>query len=321
MSTQKFDNVIIFGPTGDVGSYAALEASTRGAKVWLAMRNPDKTIETISAGQEEKGNFVRIQADLTDPASITNAVTKSGAKAAYIYLVWGADLKATLQAMKGAGIEYIVFLSSFSILFSIEPDVYLRSITPDELIPFAHAQVEIAIEEVGIPFTALRPAYFASNALKLYLDRAHTPPKARVLYGDVKFDNIDPENIGQVAGAVLVEKPSTAAKEVIYLCGPELISQDDMWAMIKKITGKDIDVEHVSPEQYVQAMTANGIPPPLVNYTAVNLKKMKEHNMLLDADLTQAVANVKKYSGREATKFADYVAAHKDDVEGAVGAA
>ena len=40
----KYDNVIIFGPTGAVGTAAAREAGKRGAKVWLAMRDTNKKI-------------------------------------------------------------------------------------------------------------------------------------------------------------------------------------------------------------------------------------------------------------------------------------
>lgn len=33
---DKYNNVIVFGTTGDVGSVAALEANKQGANVWLA---------------------------------------------------------------------------------------------------------------------------------------------------------------------------------------------------------------------------------------------------------------------------------------------
>ena len=36
--------VIVFGPTGNIGSVAAVTAQEKGAKVYLAMRDPKKTI-------------------------------------------------------------------------------------------------------------------------------------------------------------------------------------------------------------------------------------------------------------------------------------
>jgi short-subunit dehydrogenase len=66
----KYDNVIVFGPTGAVGGQLALEASKRDAKVWLAMRSPEKFIEGISKDEEQQGSFERIQADLSDPDSV-----------------------------------------------------------------------------------------------------------------------------------------------------------------------------------------------------------------------------------------------------------
>lgn len=98
----NYDNVIIFGPTGAVGRSAALEASKRGAKVWLAMRDTSKQIDQIPPEVEKAGRFTRVQADLTDPASVTKAIEKSGTKAAYLYAVHGSSdhLRGTLRALK-----------------------------------------------------------------------------------------------------------------------------------------------------------------------------------------------------------------------------
>jgi NAD(P)-dependent dehydrogenase (short-subunit alcohol dehydrogenase family) len=73
--------VIVFGPTGAVGRAVAIEASKRGAKVWLAMRTTDKAINGINREDEERGAFQRVQADLFDPESVVKAVKESGAKA------------------------------------------------------------------------------------------------------------------------------------------------------------------------------------------------------------------------------------------------
>lgn len=314
MSSRKYDNVVVFGPTGTVGGITAFEAHKRGAKVWLAMRDPSKTIDGIPSDVEKSGNFTRVKADLTDPASVTKVIEKSGAKAVYIYLIFGSPdfSRGSLQAMRDAGVEYVVFLSSYS----VKPDMDLRQIPKEDFIPFAHAQVEIAVEEIGFPyFTTLRPALFATNYLKNFLDASTKPPRAQYIREEGLGDNIAPDDVGGVAGKVLVDRPSDDAKEVIYLCGPELITAKKSWELVKKITGRsDIDTTPMSKEQYVQSLTAKGMPPSIVNYLAKAMAGREDPNDLYpEALYREGATNTQKYIGRDGTKFADFLEAQKAD--------
>lgn len=307
----SYDNVIVFGPTGAVGGSAALEASKRGAKVWLAMRNTSKAIEEIPEDVEKSGKFERVQADLTDPASVGAAIKKSGARAAYIYLVFGASdhLRGSLQALKDTGVEYVVFLSSMS----VEPDKVLGSHPPEHFIAYSHAQVEIALEEVGFPYvTALRPGAFASNHFNITLDKAAKPPKANISYGDSLVDNIAPNNIGAVGGAVLVERPSKG-KEIVYLLGPKITSLTDSWDIIKRVTGRDdLDTKPLGPEEWL-ARVSQHTPLPVAKEILRMHDEWRSPEALSKYDYPQAVANIKKFSGREPTEFEDYIAAHKKE--------
>lgn len=309
MAPARFDNVLVFGPTGTVGGITALEASKRGAKVWLAMRDPSKTIEEIPADIEKSGNFARVQADLTDAASITKAVKESGAKAAYIYLIHGTDISASLQALRDGGVENVVFLSSFTVRGDI------RQIPKEEYIPYAHARVEIGLEEQGFPYvTALRPAYFASNYFKNFLDKSVKPPKVSYLYEDGIVDNIAPEDIGAVSGAVLVE-PARDGKEEIFQCGPQLLTLGQSLELITKITGReDLDTKPTPRDKHVQNMVGKGMSPVLVNYLADHAEKQRKHDELYTGSLYEAAAaSTKKYSGRDPLKFEEYVEKHKGE--------
>ncbi|KAJ7050448.1 hypothetical protein C8F01DRAFT_689305 [Mycena amicta] len=309
--SHKYDNVIVFGPTGTIGGLVALEAHKRGAKVWLAMRNTSKTIPEIPSDIEKSGNFVRVQADLSDPLSVGNAIKASGAKAAYFYLVHGSpdSSRASLQAMRDAGVEYIVFLSSYSVQ---KEGKELRAITKAEWIAFEHAQVEIGVEDIGFPFfTTLRPAFFASNYFKNYLDRSVKPPKAVIVDENSTFDHITPEDIGVVGGAVLVERPSDV-KETLYLCGPELHTIKDAWQLVKKVTGRDdIDTTPGSPAQFAQVMASKGIPAVITNHLLDVFEKARGASGFLGPQYQAGVANVAKYTGRAPMTFVDYLEAHK----------
>lgn len=156
--------VIIFGPTGNIGSVTAKTAAEHGAEVFLAMRDTSKEIPGLD---EKAGTFKRIQADLTKPDSVQEAIKASGAKRAFFYAAHGSPdhMKSTIQAMKDGGIDFPVFLSSYTVVGSGQK---LHEIQQSELIPYLHAQVEIQLEEIyGLGnFVAVRPGGFATNNLR-----------------------------------------------------------------------------------------------------------------------------------------------------------
>lgn len=303
---MKYENVIVFGPTGAVGGAAAPEASKRGAKVWLAMRDTNKAISGITSEQERDGNFVRVKADLTDPETVKQVVQSSGAKAAYVYIVLApGGIKGALIAMKEAGIEYVVLLSSFT----VKKDADIREVHPEALITYIHAQGEVALEDIGIAHTALRPGSFASNAFKQGMDNSKTPCEIYTyLEGKRTMDNIVPNDIGRVGGAVLVDRPTTAFKEIILLYGPTLMSELETCNTVKDLFPKEVKVVQQTPEEWAKRMTTNGVPPPAVKYL---VKAQTEHDVELYSGSTpqEAAANIKKYSGYEPTSFADFVKA------------
>lgn len=312
--SPKYDNVIVFGPTGQVGGLVALAAHTHGAKVWLAMRDPSKPIPEITSHVETSGNFARIQADLSDADSVAHAIATSSAKAAYLYLIQGnTNPQPAIQALRDGGVEHVVFLSSYSLQVEGEG---LRQIPKEDQIPYAHAKVEIAIEEIGFPsFVALRPAQFASNHMRLALNRGLKPPKATVVDESIVGDNIAPEDIGAVGGAVLVNPPQPAqaearGKTTIPLCGPELRTKKEDWEMIKKVTGReDIDATPITGDEFVKNLMGNGVPRAVAEYVLKAQDEMKESYK--EELWREAVRNVERYAGRPAMKFEAYLEKHK----------
>lgn len=303
----KYSNVIVFGPTGDVGGIAALEASKRGANVWLAMRDTDKTIPSISKEEEQDGSFHRVRADLTDVPSVKAAIEESGAKAAYIYAVRSQDnLRSTIFAMKDAGIEYFVFLSSANVMSDNVRDITVQ----EDMVGFFHAQVEIALEETGVPFTAIRPGFFASNNLKHNLDTSSSPWEAILMRNEAVWDNISPLDIGRLSGAVLVNPPSTASKEVLFIYGPKLYSQSEMWDVIQKGASKEIKITYLPGDEYEQYQIKKGIPPPFAKYFVTKLGALKGDEKYPSELYKQGTTNLEKYAGYQPQSFSDYVAAH-----------
>jgi uncharacterized protein YbjT (DUF2867 family) len=300
MATQ-YDNVIIFGPTGATGSAAAAEAAKRGAKVWLAMRDVNKPIKSLD---ESSGHFERIQADLSDSASVKTAIETSKAKAAYLYQVHAKDaMRATVAALKEGGVEYVVLLSSFTIF----PEEKARDVPPEKIIPYFHASVEATIEDAGLAGTFLRPGAFAYNTFNQNVNRQVTPWKALIPKALPLSDGIVPRDIGRVGGAVLVDRPSTEKTHIIYLYGPKLLTREQHLQIATQVTGIEIDIEKVVGETYIQSMVKNGIPEFVARYLVKADDGHLNEKYYGDGKHEEGVANVEKYSGTRATTFEEFV--------------
>lgn len=305
--------VIVFGPTGGVGSATALSAQKHGAKVVLAMRNTQKSIPGLSSQQEQSLGFERVQADLTQPETISAAVTKTGAKHAFIYLNFGANdgMEPTIKALKAAGIEFVVFLSSYS----VQGDD-ISKIPPEEIIPAAHAQVELKLEAIFGPkgYFSVRPAYFASNAH--WWAKEVPTGEVKLFQPQVKFDWIVPSDIGAVTGAFLAKGLSHQGnqKNFVYLLGAEELSQQDAVKIAAKVVGKEVKLTEVDEETAVKLFVENHTPEPVARYLVKILVRQSQLTKTLAEDKEElgAVGAIEKYGGIPSSRFSQYVEQNKE---------
>jgi uncharacterized protein YbjT (DUF2867 family) len=312
-------NTIIFGPTGHVGSAAARAAQQYGAKVFLAMRNPEKRIPNLSVEQEQAAGFERIQADLTKPDTIRAAVTKTRAKHAFIYTVFGTadNMRSSIEALKSAGIEFVVLLSSSAIQSESIDD--LKSIPLSSFVAYAHAQVEINLAEIfgHRGFVAVRPGYFASNSMQWKtMIRAG---EVKILYPDAKFDWISPEDIGRVCGVLAGGSQAAREQNAISLYGPELISLRDAVAIMGSVFGKDIKVTELDEQDGLEAMKVSGIPEPvakhLVKVLRIKMGLEESDELSVNQAHEEARDNILKYSGKIPTRFEQWTAENKHEFD------
>lgn len=301
MTSRK---VIVFGPTGAVGSSAARTAAELGAHVVLAMRDTNKSIPGLSADAEQQGKFERVQADLTKPDTVSEAVTKTGAKYAFFYLAFGmpSGMKATVEALKSAGIESVVFLSSFTVRGKLE------DVQQSDVIPWAHAQVEISLTEVfgEDRFVPLRPGSFSSNNMQY--KKGLEDGLVKIMGPDMRVDNIVPEDIGRVGGTVLA-KGLEGKDRVIYLYGEELLTQRETVEVMAKVLGKSAKIEKSSEEEAIEMFKARGIPPPLMDYMIRRSRVTPSagSNVFGYSVEKEELKNVQRYTGKKFTTFEEWM--------------
>ncbi|CAH0054624.1 unnamed protein product [Clonostachys solani] len=303
--------IIVFGATGHVGSAAAIQAQQLGAKVILSVRDLQKPIHSLNLDEEKSRGFERVQADLAQPETVESAVRSTGAKHAFIYLVRTKEgyLRPTIEALKLAGIEFVVFLSSYT----VQGDI--RKITPSYLVPYAHAQVEIGLDEIfgSHGYVAIRPGYFNTNASRWA--SMIREGEVKVSYPDVKFDWITPADIGRAAGTVLVQgmhaTEGAEPRNSISVYGPKLLSPREAVGIFSRILGKEIKVTEQSEEEAVEYMVKAGMPPPLARQMVTLLAEFKLNSKTHE----EAVANFQKYAG-QLTTLEDWAKANQELIGG-----
>ena len=288
-------NVIVFGAAGAVASAAAIQAKTRGANVWLSVRQAELELLDQIHLLEESNGYHRVVADLTDPPSVTAAVKKSGASAAFLYTVFASQksMKPTFEALQAAGITYVVLLSSYAVK---DP---LSSMEKTKGSSWHHAQAEIALQDVGLEAAILRPMYFCSNLFLI----AHGAKEGVVelFRPSTLFDFIVPEDIGTVAGGLLATRKHNG---VLLLNGPELMMMKDAFRVVAKANGRHIEIKEVDEEGFRKNMShipEVDLQSLITNHMEFSTKARDE----LFPRHAEAVQNISRF-GREPTKLKDW---------------
>ncbi|PWY68735.1 NmrA-like family protein, partial [Aspergillus eucalypticola CBS 122712] len=306
--------VIVFGPTGAVGSAAARTAQQLGTTVYLAMRNPTKPIPGLSAQKESEGGFKRVQADFSQPGTISAAVAQSRAKHAFIYtdLTSSDHMRASFTALKEAGIVSIVLLSSFG----IQGDV--RNVPPEDHIAYVHAQAEISLQEVfgADGYVAVRPAFYASNTLwwKAPIQTGHV----KLSWPAAAFDWISPEDIGGVCGTILARRAQgtdlSLAESYVNLVGAEKMGVGDAVKTIGKVLGKEVTVTEVDENVALDSLVnESGLPEPIARSVLGFCQNAANGQSFMDSPrYGPAVGNIEKYLGRPATRLHEWVEANRE---------
>ncbi|KAJ3044382.1 hypothetical protein HDV00_002274 [Rhizophlyctis rosea] len=294
--TTQHKSVLIFGATGNVGHAAAIYAASlpNPPKITLALRDINKPTPDLPADK-----FPRVKADLTDPASLEKAAKGAGATAAFVYVAWGTKdaMKASFEALIRGGVQHIVLLSSFS----VNPDN--KSITPTDTISYAHASVEITLESLPISSTFVRPGSFTTNTYQ-WADQIKQNSTIATAHPDAPAAHIDTTDIGNVSAAVLVSPPAEN-HTAIYLVGPESFTVYDSAKVMGEVIGREVKVEELTEEEhrkrhpYVPA----GVLDSIFKYQRTWKGKLED---VKDSE------NVKKYTGRDATRFREFVERNKE---------
>jgi hypothetical protein len=142
----------------------------------------------------------------------------------------------------------------------------MEDVPPSDLISFMHAQGELSLRKTFSKdqVVAIRPGYFATNLVGQH-KQGITERKVKLVNPDSLADMITNEDMGEVAGTVLVEGQRDG-QDFIYLFGPEMIQERDAYEAVGKLLGDKIEVVKVDADEGLQELVREGLPEPIAKY-------------------------------------------------------
>lgn len=235
--------ILVIGGTGRIGrlvleSIAAADMETRALV---------RDLEKARALKLVTVQF--LQGDLADPASIAPAL--DGIEKIVLISSFSPDL-ARLQtnlveaAARAPSRPRIIKLSGLG----ADPD------GPTAMARW-HGAVERAIQESGLPWTMLRPAYFMQNVLMMSGDIRKTGSFALPAAG-AAVAQIDVRDIAAVIVRVVVEAGHEG--KVYDLTGPDAITWFEAAEVLSAVAGRPIRYDPITPEEFKRRLDGAGMP-------------------------------------------------------------
>ena len=246
---------VVCGATGNTGSVVAKQLLTRGEKVRVIGRSPDRLQPLTALGAEP---FV---ADITDAGALTHAF--NGAQAVYVMLppdVRSDDVLAQSErvsdalasAIDTARIEYAVALSSIG-ADKTEKTGSVSSLT----------RLEQKLRRItGLNVICLRSGYFMENTLAQIGVIQMMGTAGGLLRADLKLPMITTRDIGAFATDALL-RMNFSGKQTREVLGQRDLDMNEATAIIGKAIGKpDLQYvqllpEHVRPGLMQMGMSGN----------------------------------------------------------------
>jgi uncharacterized protein YbjT (DUF2867 family) len=272
MTTQTEQNgatsqslILITGGTGKTGRRVAERLQQRGLPVRIGSRSGQPPF------------------DWNDASTWPPAV--QGARA--IYLTYYPDV-----AIPGSA-ELINEFSALARQSGVQQIVLLSGRGEEEA-----QRAEQVVQASGLEWTVVRASWFAQNFSENFWLDAVLSGEIYLPVGDIGEPFVDADDIADVAALALSEAGHHG--QVYEVTGPRLLTFAEAIAEIAQATGRDLRFVQITPEEYVAAMEAEGVPADviwLVNYLFTTV---------LDGRNASLSDGVERALGRPPKDFADY---------------
>jgi uncharacterized protein YbjT (DUF2867 family) len=277
--------LMVTGATGTVGLPLVESLVGEGVKVRAVTRDP------ASAGLPAEVDV--IGADPSRPDTIVSAL--DGVTALFLSPPAVGNAAGELLALaRDRGVRRAVLLSALA----VEYDQHARN-----AIVVHHRALEDTLLASGLEWVILRPGMFATNTIAEWATQIRAADVVIGPYAQSTAAPVDERDIAVAATRALLDDDLVGQR--LRLTGPESLTTAQLVAVIGAVIGRPLRYREIPPEEARSAMTARGVPTPMVNATL----SMQAHSIGHPATVTTDTANL---LGRRAHTFAEWVAAHVD---------
>ena len=258
----------------------------------LVIGGTGKTGRKVVAGLKEQNQQVRIGSRNNDPAFDWNEPS-TWAKALEgidkVYIVYYPDLavpgafeaiKGLTQAAKIAGVQKLVLLSGKG-----EKEA---------------ERCEELVANAGLDYTLVRASWFSQNFSESFLLEPILAGHVALPMPDAKIPFVDTGDIAAVVVKALLDDAHNG--KTYEITGPRTLTFREVVQEIAAGTGKTIQYQAVTLEEYSSMMKAAGVPSDYIWLFDYLFREVlgKPDNQVVTND-------VEKVLGRKATDFKEYV--------------
>ncbi|ENH4360518.1 SDR family oxidoreductase [Vibrio fluvialis] len=271
------NKVLVLGASGHVGQPLVAELLAKGEQVKAASRSGQ------AFGAAEGVVF-----DFADPTTFDAAF--DGVDRAYVMLPGGyVESKALLEPVIQAAAERNVKVVFQSVL----------GVDADDSIPYR--QVEIALENSGVPYVILRPNWFADN-FHTYWKAGIDQGVIGVPAGEGKSSFIDVRDIASSAAAAL--NTNRFDNQAFNLTGPEALSYAQAAQKISEALGKPVAYQAMEEGAFCDLLKSVGVPADYAEFLTSIFYPVREG---WTAGVSDAVATL---TGKAPRSLDEYIADH-----------
>ncbi|MBY8140740.1 SDR family oxidoreductase [Vibrio fluvialis] len=271
------NKVLVLGASGHVGQPLVAELLAKGEQVKAASRSGK------AFGAAEGVVF-----DFADPTTFDAAF--DGVDRAYVMLPGGyVESKALLEPVIQAAAERNVKVVFQSVL----------GVDADDSIPYR--QVEIALENSGVPYVILRPNWFADN-FHTYWKAGIDQGVIGVPAGEGKSSFIDVRDIASSAAAALTT--NRFDNQAFNLTGPEALSYAQAAQKISAALGKPVAYQAMEEGAFCDLLKSVGVPADYAEFLTSIFYPVREG---WTAGVSDAVVTL---TGKAPRSLDEYIADH-----------
>jgi uncharacterized protein YbjT (DUF2867 family) len=272
--------IVVTGATGNVGRPLVAELVAAGARVRAITRRPGTA--GFPSGVEAAG-------------SAAEALT--GASAVFLNSrALGEQLPAVVAECRRAGVAKLVALSAIN-----ADDDFSRQ--PSRSRGDRNKEVEQLAVESGLAWVSLRPSVFATNFAGMWSAQIRAGDVVAGPYAAASSAPIVESDIAAVAARALLTDELVG--ERIPLTGPQAFTNSELVEVIGAVLGRPLQYREVPSDLVRQRFIGLGFSADFADAYMAMLAETLDKPALVTHD-------VEKILGRPATRFAQWISAHRD---------